>query len=150
MPIEGLGRRVSFTSESEGHARCRSLDSDSPGRRIDEPATLDDRTGRARPRRDTERATAKKGNHADDWTPGQTIKVCVCDTPGGEDISGPLQNAMTIWNNSKGGFNGGVLFEWHLSLTDCSEQRRRSATCGSVGIRERAGEPSSPAWIRWR
>jgi len=92
----------------------------------------------------------KKGNHADDWTPGQTIKVCVCDTPGGEDISGPLQNAMTIWNNSKGGFNGGVLFEWHLSLTDCSEQRRRSATCGSVGIRERAGEPSSPAWIRWR
>lgn len=60
-----------------------------------------------------------RGNHAGDWGPNDTIRICVC--PGGEDfLPDALTGAISTWNNSKAGFLGGVTLEWTLSLADCS------------------------------
>ena len=53
----------------------------------------------------------ERGNHADDWTPGQTIKVCVDTPPGGNEQArqpyyDAIDEAIEEWNEAQAEFLG--------------------------------------------
>jgi hypothetical protein len=58
-----------------------------------------------------------RGNHAGDWSSGQTVKICVCPFPGA-DVSGAIEGALATWNDAKT-FAGAITLSWHLSLLSC-------------------------------
>lgn len=62
-----------------------------------------------------------RGNHAGRWSPGQEVRVCVCEPPAGVDTTA-VTDALDVWNNSKDFAAGvrGLRMTWTQSILDCN------------------------------